>query len=912
MLKALVDKYTVSNEDAEDDEKPLDGVEETEEVEDTERENETQEEQSDTAEEEEADDTDEDLATEEAAGDTTVLEAPTDEQGEVSTADTEEVVSEIEPEADVTEAGDDVGQATPDEAFDGTTDQADITVGSDSAGPAPTDTAAVDAAAVENTIKEGEEVAQGQADIIQQAEATASEIENGGDAAGADSDVNGNSITPEEVAENEHEEEVAAEIDAENDEEVTATDVVAEETPLEEAEALADELSDDVSDDAEESTDDALGEDSADSGIDGSDTGGDDFGGGETSTDGSSDDFDDDDVPLEGAEVASDVADSEVSEESTDGTDEATGDAALPEGDTPDTEVTEGDTDSVQDSVDDQNAAADVTAEAASSDVNDTAAIKGEDVAQDDDEIPLDVDVDDSFKQKEVDGNPSYSDNAQDDTAATVQETIDNPDGTEESLAKDISDDAASDNEEMTAAIDETEGEDATDAVDADAEIDESQSEIDPTTDATDGIDDVEQESQIGDEGEIEDTNDADFAEGEVDIPDVDTEVTDDDVAVAEVAAADEEVRADKDEQLAADAQKTVEELQEEAKGLEAFIQRLEEGISNESYNAATIVQGYPMLDKHKLMWGEGDTPSLEDYGPKDLDLLYVASLESARGFLSRTLQLSTRLRDQLLKWWERPMVTKIVKRADAIQKSADKALMGLKDSPFNGGEVKGISGYLSTNKDGLVRAVADDLKYTTAIATRGLSGNESLVHSIVKALDDITTAKTPAVIKQALTASKNIKSSKSNYPQEAFTKGALMGNWKLEMKDGSIGTSGIPVAVKETSGDRKTSFNLTKADLGNFIVMAKTYAAIAKKAAETIGDTAVEEYPSFQHARARALPMKDIGRIQGDWGDEKEIDALAEDMLKVSKAHHDAYKFIVKHALDMAEALVAVVNKAA
>jgi len=55
MLKALVDKYTVSNEDAEDDDKPLDGVEETEEIEDTEREDETQEEQSDTAEEEEAD-----------------------------------------------------------------------------------------------------------------------------------------------------------------------------------------------------------------------------------------------------------------------------------------------------------------------------------------------------------------------------------------------------------------------------------------------------------------------------------------------------------------------------------------------------------------------------------------------------------------------------------------------------------------------------------------------------------------------------------------------------------------------------------------------------------------------------------------------------------------------------------------
>lgn len=904
MLKDIVAKYTISNEDAEEDKKldevaDVEETEETKEAEET-REDETQEEQSEEAEEAEADETNDDLAAEEEAGDTTVLEAPTDEQGEVTTVDAEEVVSEVTPEADVVEAGDDIGQETPEEAFDGISDKEDITAGSDEDIPLVA-VGETDNKAVEEVVAAGKEVAEGQAQIIEQAEAAATAVENGT----VPTDVNGNTITPEEEAVNVKEEQVAEEIEAQTAEEVTATDVTREETPLEEAEALADDLVEEVKEDAEESTDDSLGEDAAtsDDGITDTDTG-----------DSTSSDFgdestevveNDDDIPLEGAESNTEVPEetteleTEVSEEATD----------LPEGDAPDTEVTEGDTTDVQESVDDQNLAADLTAEAASADVNETEAIKGdnsvkdaidtipEDATADDSTTPetdpLDVDVDETFKDKEVDGNPSYSDNHQDDTAPTVQETIDNPDGTEESLAKDISDDAVTDNSDLEASV--TEGD-----------------ETDPTTVASDGIDEVEQTSQVGDNGEIEDiTGEADFAEGEVDIPDVDPETTEDEVAEAAVVADDEDVKADYDEQLAIDASKTVEELQEEAKGLEAYIGLLETGIANESYTAATIVHGYPLLDKHQKLWQVNTNPSLEDYGPKDLDLLYVASLESARGFLSRVYTLTARLKTQLQKWWERPMVTKIVKRSDALQKAADKALVDVKASSFTGGEVKGISGYLSTDKVGLVRAVAEDLKYTTAIATKGLTGNEKLVHTLVKAIDDIVSAKTPEGIKSVLKAAKGIKSSKSSYPQEPFNKGALMGNWKLTTKEGSIGVSGIPVAVKETSGDRRTSFTLNKSDLASLLVMAKTYASIANKTAETVGNKAVDEYPSIDQARTRALPLLGTGRIFGDLNDEGEIDDLASDMVEASKAHHDAYKFIVKHALDMSEALIAVVNKA-
>lgn len=906
MLKNIVDKYSkVSLEDHEDE--PLDEVEETE-VEETEevdepevKEDETQEEQSEEAEvaEDEADDG---VETEETASDVTVLEAPTDEQGEVSTADAEEVVSEIEPSEDVVEAGDDIGQETPTEAFDGTNDAADITEGSDTGldDDTPLEGADVpnieeeDKAVVENTLAEGAEVAQGQAEIIQDAVAQANDS-----AGGSDTDVNGNPITPEEAAVNDEEERVAEEVEEANAEEVEATDVTGEETPLEEAEELAEEVKDETEEEASDSTDDAFS-DIDDSPVEsgGSDTEGSDFDG---STDGSDDFGDDDDVPLDGAE------DAEVGTEASD----------VEEG--ADTEVTEGDTSDVQESVDDQNAASDATAEAASSDVDDTDAIKGEvpgvsegvggsddDFEEGDDEPldgALDVEVDDTFKDKEVDGNPSYSDNHQDDTAATVEETIDNPDGTEESLAEAISEDAEAGNDDLEASVAESDGEvDATDGVD----------DVEQSEQSTKGdVDDVSEDADFAESEEEE--GDADFEEGEIDIPDVDMDTTDDDVAEAFNEAEDAEVEADRDEEEAIDASKTIEELQKEAEALEGFITQLDEAISNEKYDARRIAVMQVELHERVKMWGDEapHVPALEDYGHADLDLLYKASVESFRGFMSRTVQLSTRLRDQLQRWWNSPMVTKVVKRADAVNKSIDKALVDLKNSEFSSGDVSGISGYLSTDKDSLTRAVADDLKYTTGVATKGLKANEKLVGDIVRMVDDIIGARKPADIKKVLSQVGNLKSVKAAYPGEVFNDGKLFGGWKLEFKDGPIGDSGIPVAVKNKSGDRKTSFKLTKADVSNLLLMAKTYAAVAKKAAETTGDKAVEEIPAIQHQKVRAHPIHDTGRVQGEWGDEKKLDELTDAMLTLSKAHHDVYKFIVKHCLDVAEALVSVASKA-
>lgn len=888
MLKELIELYTVSNEDA--DEK-LDeaAVEETEVTDQEETDSDEAEEKGDAEDEDSTD-----VEAEETNGDTTVLDAPTSEQGEITVVDDEETVTSIEPSDDVMEAGDDIGQAVPDKSFDGVTDQSDITAGSDEDGPAVGDDNAVSVNAV---VADGVAVAEGQAEIIKTAEAAAN-----GDV--ADSDVNGNAITPEEVDENEKLEEISEEVDTEAEEEIEVTNVVAEETPEEEAEALSEEIQETAEESVNENLD-GVGDDS--SGDDSSDTG-------DTSTLGSdsSDDssFDDDDVPLEGTEEVTPSEEGESTEENQTEDEDA------------DTRVTEGDTTDVEESVADQNLAADVTAEAASSDVNDTDAIKGLDVEMDDKEIPLDIDVDDSFKDKEVDGNPAGSPDHQDDTAATVEETIDDP--------SDI-DVEEGDDEPLIGAIDEEEGTDANDAVDADAEMEQSQSEIEPEqteqeeestdesvddesnpeVDATDGIDDVEQTSQIGDDGEIEDVDEnTEFEEGDVDLPAVDTDTTDDEVAKAEVAADDEEVAADKDEEEAVDASKTVEELQNESTALESLIERLKEGVATENYSTSLIVQAYVKLDQHRTLWNANSTsvPSLEDYGPEDLDLVYKASLESARGFLSRTTALITRLNDNLSKWWNRPLVTKNVTRATALNKAVDKCVVDLKASTFKDGEVTGVSGYLATDKDGLVRAIAEDLKYTTTIATKGLVADEKAIGDLVKALDDVATAKTPADINKVVTASKGIKSAKGTYPSEAFVKGALMGNWKLVMPEEG---AKIPKAVKEKSGDRKTTFKLTKSELGSILVMAKAYAALAKKTAETAGARAVEGVPAIHRARERALPVNGSTRAVGKDVDEKQVDELASELVSTHKAHHNIYKFVVQHALDMADALIAVVNKA-
>lgn len=870
MLKELIEHYSVSNEDA--DEKLDEAkVEETEVTDQEETDGEEAEERG-----EAEDETDTDLEVETSDDDTTVLEAPTSEQGEVTVDDAEEATTSIEPSDDVMEAGDDIGQAVPEESFDGTTDKSDITAGSDEDGPAAGD---VNSVSVNTVITDGKAVAEGQAEIIKTAEA----------AANGDTDVNGNAITEEEADENEKLEEISDEIDAEADEEIEVTNVVAEETPEEEAEALSEEIDETVEESVSESLD-GIGDDSSDT--DSSDTGDTSDLGSDSSDDTS---FDDDDAPLEGAEEVESTEENQTENEDAD------------------TRVTEGDTSDVEEAVADQNLAADVTAEAASSDVNDTDAIKGLDVDKDDKEIPMDIDVDDSFKDKEVDGNPAGSPDHQDDTAATVEETIDQEEG---------------DDEPLIGAVDEEEGEDANDSVDANAEMEQSQSEIEPDeeetvddeplaadddteVDATDGIDDVEQTSQIGDDGEIEDVDeDTEFEEGDVDLPAVDTDTTDDEVAQAEVEADDEEVAADKDEEEAVDASKTVEELQNESTALESLIERLKEGVATENYSTSLIVQAYVKLDQHRTLWNANSTsvPSLEDYGPEDLDLVYKASLESARGFLSRTTALITRLNDNLSKWWNRPLVTKNVARATALNKAVDKCVVDLKASAFKDGEVNGVAGYLATDKDGLVRAVAEDLKYTTTIATKGLIADEKAIGDLVKALDDIATAKTPADINKVVTAAKGIKSAKSVYPAEAFVKGALMGNWKLTMPEEG---AKIPKAVKEKSGDRKTTFKLTKSELGAILVMAKAYAALAKKTAETAGTRAVEGVPAIHRARERALPVNGSTRAVGKDVDEKQVDELASELVSIHKAHHGIYKFVVQHALDMADALVAVVNKA-
>lgn len=834
MLKDILDRYKISNENA--DETATDEIEDTSEEETTEEVvKETDDESVDEVEDTEAD------------GSTTVLEAPTDEQGEVSVADTEEVVAEVTPSEDVTEAGDDIGQATPTEAFDDISDEEDITEGSDELA-APTDTGeAEDAAAVNGVVTDGEEVARGQEEIIQAAEQAAGEIEGGG----ADTDVNGNAITEGEAEANAEEEAIDKKIDEETAAADTTKGLTDEETPLEAAEAEADELADEEEESLDGGTDDEFGGD-ADSG--GSELGGteesgeidDPFGGDSTTVDTESTD---DSLETDGTDTNLEETETEVSEEDTN------------------TEATQGAIADVDEAVDDQNAAAAVTAEGASSEVGDLEEIEGKELAEDDAAIP--VDVTDTFKDKEVDGNPTTSDNHQDDSAATVEETIDEP---EAGIAEDIAVGAEEDNDELAESV---------------------------------------AEDEVG--GEIDETEEpADFEEGELDIPDVDEETTDEDVAVSEVEADDEEVLADHDEQLAEDANKTVEELQQEAKGLEAFAKRLQYGIESGNYNPTLVADIYVKLSSYGNVFGPTvNRIALEEYGPGDMDLAYTASLESIRGYISRIVLTAGALDKKMTKWFERPLTTKVTTRANAINKASDKTLVDLKSSGYTGGEVTGVSGYLSTNDDGLVRAVANDLKYTTGIAVKGMDANERVISTISRVLDDIIAAKTPEAVNSILKRSTGIKSAKESYPNEVFTKGKMMGNWKLTMKDGAFGVSAIPVPVKETSGDRHTSFKLTKADLSSLLLMAKTYTALATKLADTVGDKVIDDMSAIKKQRSRALPIGGASRVTATEVDEKRIDELCTDLGKIAAAHRDMYQFVTKHALDMADAINAVVKKA-
>lgn len=868
-----------------------------------------------------------------------------DEQGAISTADAEEVVAPITPDADTTEAGDDIGQATPKEEI-GADDKSDITLTEadtplDGAAPTTSD----QSTEMTELFQEGEQAAAAKDEIVQEATAEVT----GGD---TETDVNGNPVTPEQAAVNAEETATEDEVEDEVDEEAAAKDIHQEA-------AEADE-------NADEELGEAINDDTAEDGTDdlGGDVGADDSGnlGDDMSAEA------DDDTPLDGAEALGDdtgtgsdadvtedlpADDSGITDESTDldvvdtGTEEPV--AETSEGETESTtDETVDDITDVTEEVENQNEAADVTAEAASADADQTAFIADETPEQKG-EFPETADTtvsDDTNDGEEVvaeaEAPVTVDEDVTTDTTTTDEPTDDELPGATEDLGVDAEEDltpAGKDNgeEDATAATVEESTTDQTaddlqdgldDVATATAEVEEDAGDVveETTTEVGDTV--TEETSEVDVEGgEVEATDEeADFEDGEVDIKDVDTSTTDEDVEEAMANAAEVGEWGDADEKEADIGDKTIEELQKEKESLEEFRVLLEDGIANEKYDPGLLAymngtmeplrKKLASLDAHFEDKISGKV-SLEMYGAKDMDLAYRATLESFQGMVSRVTTITTGIAHKIEKWWSRGLVDKVLARADALDKQIDLCLTQLKDADFSTGDISGIRGYLSTDETNLVKAVGEDLKLTTDISIKGIKASEGLQSTVVKALNDIISAGSEKEIDKVLDALADMKGTKDAFPSAAFTKG-LLGGWKLEIREASgadrsdrieaLGHTGIPVGVKSGKAGDGSTYKLSKGDIANLLKFAKTYVGVARKLANTTGDRAVEINTKVRTTRNRALPIAADTRVRGD---EHGVDAAATSMKLLAQAHLDLYKFITKHCVEVADACCGVAKKA-
>lgn len=856
------------------------------------------------------------------------------EQGVVSEAETEEVVAEATPSADVEEAGDNIAQQTPGTTDIQADDKADIT-----AAPVveTSDVQSDDNEAlteIQTLSEQGAEAAQTKSEIVETAISEATGTASG------DTDINGNAITDEQAEENNNEEEIVEEVDEEASESAADKNIHQQAADVEEN--VENELGDALGDDSGtaggldgESTDDTSdntdsGGDQGDLGMDaeaGSDDeplGGDDLAADDTVSEDASG------VEPSSADATSESADDVGTDETSEGTDMDSVDST--DGSDLDDETPLEGAEPVSDEVDvteeveQQNEAADVTAEAASSDAEQTDFIAGDTPEQHGVEPEGDV-VPNDGEEVVAEATPSVQ-NTEDVSTANANQDISNPTVDDVELDDDVPLDVDA-TQDLTPK--EVDGESSDGATVEESTTDQEATALDETTDATETteveepvVEETTDEPVIDEAaGEIEETeSEADLEKGELDIPDVDTDTTEEEVEEAEVEADEVEAEADAEDVEGDRTDKTIEELQKEQEALEEFKQVLEYAIAHESFEPGLLgyINGKTNDIRKKLnVAGFGFTEvSLESYGAKDLDLAYVASLESVRGMLSRFTGLTAALSQKIEKFWAKGLVEKVTKRADALNKQIDLCLVELKDSSMGTTEVNGVGAYLAHADGHLVKAVSDDLKLTTDIGGKGFKASEDLQNQLVKALNDIISATT---VEEATGVAKQVagfKDIKSAFPASVFTKGFLGGN-KLVIKEAGAGTElaeritnmarrAVPVVVKDGKGTNSTQ-KLSKGDVANLLKMAKAYVALATKLAGTTGERAVSSVSKIRLTRERALPFSTEGRLRG--GDEKAIDATASAMELIAKSHNDLYKFVTKHCIDVADALCGVAKKA-
>ena len=417
--------------------------------------------------------------------------------------------------------------------------------------------------------------------------------------------------------------------------------------------------------------------------------------------------------------------------------------------------------------------------------------------------------------------------------------------------------------------------------------------------------------------------------EAELEVPAVAEDITEDQVeeAVSEADEAKEEldiIAEETSETAGAQA-----EVEEELASIEEFAAVLSHGIKTKTYSPQFAAVCQAKLAKLHDVFGEPCKISLEDFGGESLDQYYTASLESFMGFFKRVADINERINDflpNLIRTGK--MVKGYTSRAQAVHAIVD----GL-SGKFNelAGDVKysgTVQKTLTGGGDNFMGALNNDLKLTSAAVTKGLVANEKLLGSVLSVLNKAITeggkGKTGAIVAEA----GKIQPATAAYPEAAFSTGFLGGKKlaKSELTAGEgadirtalkvLAGGAIPSVVKGSSD--KMDVSLSKADIGNVIKLAKVFAELGLKAAQTTGEKALEQQKNLRATKDRVYgkPLVIGTRFAGGanattWSEGKDLDALASAFPKILNAHVEVYRFLTDHAISVAENLAALAERA-
>lgn len=409
--------------------------------------------------------------------------------------------------------------------------------------------------------------------------------------------------------------------------------------------------------------------------------------------------------------------------------------------------------------------------------------------------------------------------------------------------------------------------------------------------------------------------DDAPLGDNEFEAEDLDDETTEAEADEAQAIAEDIEEEEEDAERQAVSEETTIDDLESDEAALENFKTMLQMGRDRKQYSPQLLMVVANHLDGLKKEFGEYSpkkVPSLEDFThiatSQSMDEAYGVALESIGGFLARVGGLKKRLVSGVLDYWRKGgLVRKIQSRAEAVKKAADVASQKVNDAnPAGPVEIASAPKDLASKSGNLMAGVQTDLKVTSELASQALKANEEALSSIVAIINDaVATGGSGGVDKIKAKIAKLPKVT-DKYPKGAFS-GDMLGGHQLEHGKGMDDLKfSIP---SPTTGkvNRIKDFTLNKADLLNCLKLAKVYAGVAEAIAKTSGVKAAEDIVNANNQRAR------VNRSAGEmgWSEHSAIDDIMTALPKLIKQHIEVYKFTAGHALDVAEALVALARKA-